>query len=135
VRLAYTDVLAGRGAEQQASVVAQVTERPQEVAAHQDREATVFAARAMGASNLQKAARALEAGRKEEARRYVQANESLLAGASAVAGAAPVAADVAAQRAALQEIDAAASAEDVAGTVKRQKARALKDFGRLGSTY
>ena len=112
-----------------------MTNRQEEVLARQDKEATVYAARARSAQNLQKAAEALQAGRKEEAKGYIQMNQALFSETAAVAGSAAVAQDVADQKAAYDEYDQASSGEDTSRAVKRTKAKALKDFGRLGSTY
>jgi Ca-activated chloride channel family protein len=112
-----------------------VTDRREEVVARQDKEATVYAARARSAQNLQKAAEALQAGNKAEAKAYIQQNQALFAETAAVAGAPAVAADVAAQQEAYDEYEQASSGEDTSRAVKRTKAKALKDFGRLGSTY
>jgi Ca-activated chloride channel family protein len=135
VKLAYTDLLKDGAVESLARLSAMVTDRQEEVAARQDKEATVYAARARSAQNLQKAAEALQAGRKDEAKGYIQMNQAVFSEAAAVAGPAAVAQDVADQKAAYDEYDQASGGEDTARAVKRTKAKALKDFGRLGSTY
>lgn len=135
LKLAYTDLLKDGTVESAASLSAMVTDRREEVLARQDKDATVYAVRARSAANLQKAAEALKGGRKEEAQELIQQNQMLFNEAAAVAGPAAVAADVAAQQAAYEEYERAESSEQVNSAVKRSKAKALKDFGRLGSTY
>jgi Ca-activated chloride channel family protein len=135
LKLAYTDLLKNGAVESMARLSAMVTDRHEEVVARQDKEATVYAARARSAQNLQKAAEALQAGNKAEAKAYIQQNQALFAETAAVAGAPAVAADVAAQQEAYDEYEQASSGEDTSRAVKRTKAKALKDFGRLGSTY
>jgi Ca-activated chloride channel family protein len=112
-----------------------VTDRVEEVAAKQDKDATVYAVRARSAANLQKAAEALKGGRREEAQLLIQQNRVMFDEAASVAGAPAVAADMAEQQAAYEEYEQAQSAEQVNSAVKRSKAKALKDFGRMGSTY
>ncbi|XXF75944.1 VWA domain-containing protein [Myxococcaceae bacterium GXIMD 01537] len=135
LKLAYMDLLKNSEVQSLARLSAMVTDRQEEVAARQDKEATVFAARARSAQNLQRAAEALQAGRKEEAKGYIQQNQALFAETAAVAGAPSVAADMATQQEAYDEYEKASSGEDTSRAVKRTKAQALKDFGRLGSTY
>jgi Ca-activated chloride channel family protein len=135
LKLAYTDLLKSGTVESAASLSAMVTDRHEEVAARQDKEATVYAVRARSAANLQKAAEALKGGRREEARMFIQQNQVMFNEAAAVTGAPAVAADMAEQQAAYDEYEQAQSAEQVNSAVKKSKAKALKDFGRLGSTY
>ncbi|MBN1205220.1 MAG: VWA domain-containing protein [Myxococcaceae bacterium] len=135
LKLAYTDLLKNGTVESAASLSAMVTDRHEEVAARQDKEATVFAVRARSAANLQKAAEALKVGRRDEARQLIQQNQVMFNEAASVAGAPAVAADMAEQQAAYEEYEQAQSAEQVNTAVKKSKAKALKDFGRLGSTY
>jgi Ca-activated chloride channel family protein len=135
LKLAYTDLLKNAGVESAASLSAMVTDRHEEVVARQDKDATVYAVRARSAANLQKAAEALKGGRKEEARQLIQQNQLMFSEAASVAGAPAVAADVAEQQAAYEEYDKADDAESVNRAAKKSKAKALKDFGRLGSTY
>ena len=103
--------------------------------ARQDKDATVYAARARSAANLQKAAEALKVGRRDEARQLIQQNQVMFDEAASVAGAPAVAADKAEQQAAYDEYESAQSEEAVNTAVKRSKSKALKDFGRMGSTY
>lgn len=135
LKLAYTDLIRNVGVENAATLSAVVTDRNEEVLARQDREATVYAARARSAVNMQKAAEALRGGRKDEAKVYIQQNQALFHEASAVSGAAAVAADVAEQQATLDEYDSADSDEETRSAVKRSKVKALKSFGKMGSTY
>ncbi|RJS27078.1 VWA domain-containing protein [Corallococcus sp. H22C18031201] len=135
LKLAYTDLLQNKGVESAASLSAQVTDRREEVLARQDKDATVYAARARSAQNLQKAAEAMSQGRKDEAKGYLQDNQTLFTETAAVAGAAAVAEDQAQQKAALDEYESAATPSAVGAAVKNSKVRALKSFGRLGTTY
>ncbi|WP_224369289.1 vWA domain-containing protein [Hyalangium versicolor] len=135
VKLTYTDLLKDGTVESGAALSAMVTDRREEVAAKQDKEATVYAARARGAANLQKAAEALKVGRRDEARQLIQQNQEMFDDVAAVAGAPAVAADKAAQQAAYDEYESAQSEEAVNTAVKKSKVQALKDFGRMGSTY
>lgn len=135
VKLAYMDLLKNGAVESDARLSAMVTDRREEVVARQDKEATVYAARARSAQNLQKAAEALQSGRKDEARAYIQQNQALFMETASVAGAPAVAGDMAEQKAALDEYESANGSDDTARAVKRSKSQALKSFGRLGSTY
>ncbi|MFY0530088.1 vWA domain-containing protein [Archangium gephyra] len=135
LKLAYADLLKGTGVESAASLSAMVTERREEVLARQDKDATVYATRAMSAKNLKMAAQALRDGRKEEAKGYVMQNQALFQQAGAVASPAAVAADLEEQRAVLQEYEQASDDESVGAAVKRTKSKAMKSFGKLGSTY
>jgi Ca-activated chloride channel family protein len=135
LKLKYTDLIRDVGVENAAALSAVVTDRREEVLARQDKEATVYAARARSAVNMQKAAEALRDGRKEEAKGYLQQNQALFHEASAVAGAAAVAPDMAEQQATMDEYDSADSEEASRAAVKKSKVKALKSFGRLGSTY
>jgi len=135
LKLAYTDLLKDSAVESVASLSAMVTDRHEEVAARQDKDATVYAVRARSAANLQKAAEALKGGRKEEARQLIQRNQAMFNEAAAVAGAPAVQADMAEQQAAYEEYSKADDSEAVNRAVKSSKAKALKDFGRMGSTY
>jgi Ca-activated chloride channel homolog len=135
LKLAYTDLLKSAGVESAASLSAMVTERREEVLARQDKDATVYATRALSAKNLKMAAQALRDGRKEEAKGYVMQNQVLFEEAGAVASPAAVAADLEEQRAVLQEYEQASDDESVGAAVKRTKSKAMKSFGKLGSTY
>jgi Ca-activated chloride channel family protein len=135
LRLAYTDLLADKAVRSGASLSAMVTEQREEVLARQDKDATVYATRALSAKNLKLAAQALREGRKEEAKGYVIQNQALFEEAGAVASPAAVAEDLAEQKAVLQDYEQADSDEAVGTAVKRSKAKAMKSFGKLGSTY
>ncbi|NMO22973.1 VWA domain-containing protein [Pyxidicoccus fallax] len=135
LKLAYTDLIRDVVVRSDTSLSAVVTDRREEVLARQDKEATVYATRARSAVNMQKAAEALRGGRKDEAKMYLQQNQALFHEASAVTGAAAVAADVAEQQATMDEYDSAGSEEESRALIKKSKVKALKSFGRLGSTY
>lgn len=137
LRLRYTDLTpATAGArEARARLGAEVAARAEEVLARQDKEATVLAARARAAQNLERAAESLHRGRKEEARGFLQANQALLQEASEVASPAAVAGDVAAQAEVLADMESAEGPGGVGSAVKSARSRARKDYGRLGSTY
>jgi Ca-activated chloride channel family protein len=135
VKLTYTDLLKNGTVESTASLSAMVTDHREEVLARQDKEATVYATRARSAANLQKAAEAFKQGKRDEARQYIQQNQAMFDDAASVAGAPAVAADKAEQQAAYDEYEQAQSPDAVNNAVKKSKVKALKDFGRIGSTY
>jgi Ca-activated chloride channel family protein len=135
LKLTYTDLLKDGTVESKASLSAMVTDRRDEVLARQDKDATVYAVRARSAANLQKAAEALKVGKRDEAQHLIQQNQMMFREAASVAGAPAVAADMAEQQAAYEEYEQAQSPEAVNKAVKGSKAKALKDFGRMGSTY
>jgi Ca-activated chloride channel family protein len=135
LKLTYTDLLKDGTIESDSVLSAMVTDRAEEVVARQDKDATVYAVRARSAANLQKAAEALKVGRRDEARQLIQQNQVMFDEAASVAGAPAVAADKASQQAAYDEYESAQSEEAVNTAVKRSKSKALKDFGRIGSTY
>jgi Ca-activated chloride channel family protein len=135
LKLTYTDLLKDGTVESKASLSAMVTDRREEVLARQDKDATVYAVRARSAANLQKAAEALKVGKRDEAQHLIQQNQMMFREAASVAGAPAVAADMAEQQAAYEEYEQAQSPEAVNKAVKGSKAKALKDFGRMGSTY
>jgi Ca-activated chloride channel family protein len=135
LQLTYTDLIRNVGVQNAVSLSSVVTDRREEVLARQDKDATVYAARARSAANMKAAAEALSAGRKEEAKLYIQKNQALFHEASAVAGPAAVAADQAEQQATMDEYDSADSEEASRAAVKRSKVKAMKSFGKLGSTY
>jgi len=135
LKLTYADLLKDAGVESAASLSAMVTERKEEVLARQDKDATVYATRALSAKNLKMAAQALRDGRREEAKGYVMQNQALFEQAGAVASPAAVAVDLEEQKAVLQEYEQASDDESVGAAVKRTKSKAMKSFGKLGSTY
>lgn len=135
LRLTYSDLLASTQVASSLWLSAHVTNRREEVTARQDKEATVYAVRAQSAKNLQQAAEALREGRKAEAMGYIQQNQALFNSAAQVASPAAVAEDLKAQEAVMQDFQQADSAEAAGAAAKRSKAKALKDFGRIGSTY
>ncbi|MFY1831176.1 vWA domain-containing protein [Myxococcus fulvus] len=135
VSLSYSDLIRQAPVENNAALSAVVTDRQEEVLARQDKDATVYAVRARSAANLQKAAEALRDGRREEAKGYIQQNQMMLQEAGTVVSPAAVAADLAEQQATLDEYSSAGSEEELRSAVKKSKVKALKGFGRVGSTY
>jgi Ca-activated chloride channel family protein len=135
VNLQYADLLKGGAAGAQARLSAMVTEQREEIARHQDKQATVYAARAQSAANMNQAADLLRKGDKGGARRLLLDNEMIFRNVAPVAGAPAVAADVAEQQAVMKEFDEAADGASVEHSVKAAKVKARKDFGRIGSTY
>jgi Ca-activated chloride channel family protein len=137
LQLSYTDVLADRPAETVATLAAEVTDRNEEIASRQDKDVAVFAARARAAVNVQRAADALARGDFTAANRTLRLNDAIYGSAAAVASPEAVAADVAAQGKLEARFSAAPAAapEEVQHEVKAAKAKALRDFGRMGSTY
>lgn len=136
VAVAYTDVLRDRPALSEAQLTATVTDRPEEVLARQDKEATVHAVRALAARNTRLAADALAEGRPEEARSHLLGNVGILEKAEQVTGRAALEADFAEQEQLRLTSEAAAAAPEArSGAAKEMKVRAKKGFGQLGSTY
>jgi len=134
VHAAYDDLVHGGRGDSNATLAAMVTREHQEVIAKQDKDVALIAARAVAASNMIKAADALEAGDVSSARGYVQQNEAVF---GAVAGIA----DAKGLREAKEEFApapaafAATPAAEVQVAAKRAKASALKGLGRMGSTF
>jgi Ca-activated chloride channel homolog len=135
LKLQYNDLLKGGAAGAQAQLSALVTERTEEIAAHQDKQATVYAARAQSAANTNQAADLLRRGDKGGAKKLLRDNEMIFRSTAAVAGAPAVAADMAAQEATMRDFDQAKDGAEVEHQVKAAKKKARVDFGRIGSTY
>jgi Ca-activated chloride channel family protein len=135
LKLQYNDLLKGGAAGAQAQLSALVTERTEEIAAHQDKQATVYAARAQSAANTNQAAELLRKGDKGGAKKLLQANEMIFEGTAKVAGAPAVAGDMAAQQATMRDFDQASDGAEVEHQVKEAKKKARVDYGRIGSTY
>jgi len=135
VHLQYADLLKGGTAGAQARLSAMVTDRAEEIAKHQDKQATVYAARAQSAANMNQAADLLRKGDKGGAKKLLLDNEMIFRNVAPVAGPQAVAGDVAAQEAAMKEFDEANDGAAVEHSVKSAKLKARKDFGRIGSTY
>lgn len=135
LKLNYTDLIRNVGVENGAALSAVVTDRQEEIVAKQDKDATVYAVRARSAQNLKKAAEALSEGRREEAKGYIQQNQMMFHEASAVASPSAVASDLAEQQATLDEYESAGSDEEVRSAAKKSKVKALRGFGKVGSTY
>jgi Ca-activated chloride channel family protein len=135
LKLAYNDLLKGGAAGAQAQLSAMVTEKAEEVVAHQDKQATVYAARAQSAANTNRAADLFKRGDRGGAKKLLQANEMIFEDTAKVAGAPAVAQDVAEQRAVMRDFDAASSAPEVEHQVKAAKKKARMDYGKIGSTY
>jgi Ca-activated chloride channel family protein len=136
LKLGYQDLLKGDTAAQaDIRLSAMVTAKQEEVAAHQDREATVNATRAQSAANTYEAAESLKRGDRARAVQLIQANQAMFDKAGVVAGPAAVQADQAEQKAMLDDIQAAQSDEEVQHQVKASKRKALIDYGKITSTY
>ena len=133
--LAYTDLLQEKGVTNTASLSAMVTQQREEVLARQDKEATVYATRALSAKNMERAAEALRDGRRQEAQGYLQQNQELFQQAATVASPAAVAEDLAEQKAVMDDYAQATDGEAVGTAVKRSKSKAMRGYGKLGSTY
>ena len=135
LQLSYTDLLSEKPAATGTKLAARVTDRPEEVAARQDKDVAVHAARAEAAANVKRAADALSRGDYDEAKRTLARNQAIYQAAAAVASPAAVAPEMAAQRKMEAEFSSAraAPAEEVQHRVKAAKAEAMRDFGR--STY
>ncbi|MFY2557675.1 vWA domain-containing protein [Corallococcus terminator] len=135
LKLNYTDLIRNVGVENGAALSAVVTDRQEEIVAKQDKDATVYAVRARSAQNLKKAAEALSDGRREEAKSYIQQNQVMFLEAGSVASPSAVASDLAEQQATLDEYESAGSDEEVRSAAKKSKVKALRGFGKVGSTY
>lgn len=135
VKVTYRDLLAERPAEALQTLAALATEREEEIAERRDPEVAVHAARAKAAQNTTRAADLYAQGRRSEAKRVLQQNAQVFEEAAKVAGPSAVAADVAVQEELSHGFESARGEEEVQHQVKGAKARALKDFGRMGSTY
>ncbi len=135
VALEYQDLLKNSAVKTQAHVAAMVTDRVEEVAQKRDRDATVFAARALSAVNTRLAADAIKAGRKEEAEKLLEQNAAVFNQAAAVAGPSAVADDLRTQTALRDGFKNAEGDEAFSGLSKKAKSQARQDFGLMGSTY
>ncbi len=133
--LDYTDLLKDQAVKSDARLSAMVTNQAEVVAKNRDRDATVFAARARSAANMQAAADALKAGDKPKAQQLMQQNAFYFEEAAGVAGEAAVAADVQDQKQMLDQLDKAEDegARNTYSKETRKKARV--NFGLMGSTY
>ncbi len=135
VKVTYRDLLAERPAQAQQTLAALASDREEEVARRRDPEVAVHAARAEAAQNTTRAADLFAQGRRGEAKRVLQQNALVFEEAAQIAGPTAVAADVAVQEELSHGFESARGEEEVQHQVKGAKARALKDFGRMGSTY
>lgn len=133
--LTYSDLVKNAQAEANAHLSAMVTNRREDVLAHQDKNVAVWSARAQGAENVRRATVSLMKGDKAEAQKYYQANQVLLDQAAAVAGPKAVEADRAEQAEMFEGMSSASSDEEVSHQVKSAKRKALIQMGRMGSTY
>jgi Ca-activated chloride channel homolog len=135
VGLDWVDSRQGTPGRAEVALLAQVTAQPQEVLSRRDKDAVVFATRALSAKNLKLAAESLREGRKEEAKGYVTRNQELFEEAGAVASPAAVAGDLAEQQQVLSDYEQADDDAAIGAAVKRSKTQSLRSFGRMGSTY
>lgn len=135
LELAYSDLLADKAKNQNVMLAALVSDQQEEIDSKRDKEAVLFAARARAAANTTRAADMMAKGRSEEAEKLMQQNQAIFSEAAAVAGAPAVAQDMAAQEEMSDGLLGAATRGDTDHQVKAAKAKALKDFGRMGSTY
>ncbi|MFZ5470456.1 MAG: vWA domain-containing protein [Myxococcota bacterium] len=135
LELSYDDLLKSAPVESSVRLSAMVADKEEQILAHRDKDATVFAARAQSANNMHKAAEALKRGDRAAATGYLRANEAIFGAAAHVAGEGAVAEDLLEQKAVISEFDKADSDEAVQQSVKATKSRSLKNFGRIGSTY
>ncbi|MHB8872140.1 MAG: vWA domain-containing protein [Myxococcaceae bacterium] len=133
--LSYTDLLKGSKVDSRLRLSAMTTDREDEVLARRDKDATVFAARAQSAWNMNKAAELVKRGDNDQAQAMIQQNNVLFDEAAAVAGPAAVEADRAEQSEVYQQFGLATGEEARQQAAKGAKSRSLKNFGRMGSTY
>lgn len=135
LNLRYTDLLKDGPVASSIALTAVTTDRKEVVLAKRDKDATVFAARAQSAANMAQAAARLKEGKRAEAKALLRENLAIFGEAAAVAGPAPVAADRMEQEALANSYDAADEEAEVEAAVKSTKARSLRGYGRIGSTY
>lgn len=133
--LAYTDLLQDKAVSSNAQLAARVSDRREEIASRQDKDVTVVAARAEAAKKLEAAADSLAHGDRERAKELMNAGTGILEGAGEVAGPMAVAGDLDAMQQTRTQLFEAEEKGDAAPQVKAAKAKALRDFGRMGSTY
>ncbi len=135
LKLDYSDLLKDGAVSTRAQLAAMVTERKEEVASRRDKDATVFATRALKAQNMERAAQALQKGDRAEAERSLQANAPLLQDAAAVAGAEAMADDLREQQEVVSGFGAASAPAEINVQVKAAKAKSLRGYGKVGSVY
>jgi Ca-activated chloride channel family protein len=135
LKLAYTDLLKSAAITTTAHLAAMVTDKREEVVQNRDKEATVYAARALSALNTRSAADALAKGDRAGAEGYLQQNAAVFEEAAQVSGSAAVANDVQAQAGMLNDFRNARDEDAVQAASKSAKKKARVDFGLVGSTY
>lgn len=135
LRLSYSDLLTDKDVHSDAKLAAMVTDKAEEVAQHQDRDATVLATRAQTARNTWEAGESFKRGDRARAKQLLQQNQAMFQAAAQVAGPEAVKADVAEQNSMMSGMDSAQSDEEVQHQAKAAKRRAMIDYGRVTSTY
>ncbi len=133
--LTYSDLLASRPVDSRARLTALSTDRLDEVLAKSDKLATVYAARAQSARNVDRAAAYAKQGDTARAQAAIAENQALFDEAGAVAGTAAVEADKAEQADLSNMFGLATGEEARQHAAKRAKSTSLKGFGRITSTY
>ena len=135
LQLQYSDLLKNAPVETSLNLSAMTTDDRSEVLARRDKDATVYAARAQSAWNMNQAAESVKQGDRQKANEYMQKNMALFGEAAQVAGPAAVASDLKAQEAINDDFQNARGAEAVQNAAKGAKRKARQDFGLMGSTY
>ncbi len=133
--LGYSDLLKDKAIHTTASLAAMVTEQKEEVASRRDKDATLFATRALKAQNFDRAAASLKQGDRAGAQRWLEANPALLKDAAAVAGPAALAEDLKEQEEVSSGFEGAASPEAVNVEVKKTRSKSMRGYGKVGSIY
>ncbi|MBI3185255.1 MAG: VWA domain-containing protein [Myxococcales bacterium] len=135
LKLRYTDLLKNGQVESNAKLLAMATDRQELILANRDKDATVHAARAQGAWNLQQAADHLKRGDRAKANEYLRRNVDVYNQAAVVAGPAALADDFKAQGDMEAAFESAQDEGQVQRSVKAAKVQSRKSFGLMGSTY
>ena len=133
--LTYVDLLKNSAVDSRVRLSAMTTDRQDEVLSRRDKEATVYAARAQSAWNMNKAAELVKQGDNQQAQAMIQQNNAIFDEAAAVAGPAAVEADKKEQAEVYQQFGLATGEEARQQAAKGAKSRSLKNFGRMDSTY
>jgi len=148
LKMRYTDLLKNAPGDAAATLSASVSKDLQEVLSKRDKEAVVFGARALSASNTERAAQAMERGDRRAAKKYLDVNKVILDDADRVAVEGGVPGGVLGgvvgsvlvegreeQKKLLNALSSPSTPEQVSDQVKAAKSSALKGMGHIGSTY
>ncbi|MBL9039475.1 MAG: VWA domain-containing protein [Archangium sp.] len=135
IALEAFDARSGAALRDNAVLAVESSGRADDIFARRDKEATVFATRALAGVNLQAAAEAARNGDRGKAEQLMRANAQMFEEAANVAGAPAVEADLRSQRALHDKLDSAADDAAFNAYSKEARSKARVDFGLMGSTY